>query len=173
MPTGSGGGGGAGKVKFDRLSIKKWADADLLDDADLLKRLSDEDRDLVGLFSRFDDLLVDGDAEVHLVGLLLPAVQKVREAAGAPAAADFFLKVEGFTANDAEAFEFLKREAALLDDVEIEVLEIRGGGRELDKATPLLAFKVSDAGSDDARDEHSAWNPLADFDFGGGNSTDL
>ena len=177
MPgSSSGGGGGAGKANFQDLMATKWTDLDeLAENRDLLKYLSEEERAAIALFERFDDLLVDGSTQVHVASLLLPAVQKVREAAGAPAQ-DFFLKLDGFSEADARAFEYLKAEAETLEGLEIQVHEIRGLGKSIDKATPVLMLKVGEAdgeGRGEGRGEASAWDPLADFDFGGSDTADF
>lgn len=59
----TGGAGGAGKVKFDRLSIKKYSDKATTQD--------------------FVDEIAGPEDPDELEALLLPAVQKVREAATA------------------------------------------------------------------------------------------
>ncbi len=171
MPASSGG-GGAGKANFQDLSATKWADLDdIAGDRDLLKYLTEEERAAIALFERFDDLLVDGSTTVHVASLLLPAVQKVREAANAPAH-DFFLKLDGFSAADMRALEYLKAAAEDLEGLEIQVHEIPSAARHIDKSTPILMLKVGET-DDDARDGPSAWDPLSDFDFGGGDTADF
>ncbi|SFI27216.1 hypothetical protein [Albimonas pacifica] len=171
MPASSGGGGGAGKANVHDLS-GNWVELDeIADDRDLLKRLDETEREAIALFDRFDDLLVDGSASVHVASLLLPAVQKVREAAST-AAADFFLKLDGVSAADARALAYLKDAAEELEGLEILVHEIKGLGRSVDKSTPVLMFKIGEA-DDDGGDGRSAWDPLADYDFGGGDTSDF
>ena len=135
--------------------MKSWLDIDDLLSFKVEIARTDQEKALFEALGRIDDVL-GIDIEVHPIGLLLPAVQKVREAASRPGDAGFmkFDTVEGESLTQ-EQMKGISDLIASFPELKIEVLN--PGGALGNKSSPdlLLSYKLDGAPD---RPDSSAWD---------------